>query len=262
MKRLTKCILCLLCTILCALVNADTVSISFTSLQIPTGTFAPERDVIVYVVNSSSEFVRTIATWGTDLDDDIPWMNVSSGSKVDAVSGATIKGTAAQQLKTSWDGKDANKTIVTNGSYWLIISANSRDRNISPSRLKIKLDVGGAAKTITSADSSISNGSGCLTDLSIMFTSTSNKMRNYLYNATHKTLLVGKNDFYISNNNQTCTVSLFTLSGRCIYKQILSVSGPDKSFSIPVQHILNGTYMCVVTTETSCISKKIVLTHR
>jgi hypothetical protein len=259
MKRLYA---CLLSVMLCVVVNADTTSISFTSLKIPAGTYEPERDVIVYVVDSSGAFVRTIATWGDDLDDDIPWNAISSGSKVDAVSGATIKGNDAQSLKTSWDGKDENKTNVTKGSYWLIISANSRDRNASPSRLKIKLDVGGPAKTITSADSSFSNGTGCLTDLSVVFTAGSNKIRNHMNYANYKTIQSGKIPLYLSGKNENFTVSLFSLSGKCIFRQLLSIPEDDKGLSLPVQQLPDGTYLYLITTETNCISSKIVLKRR
>jgi hypothetical protein len=218
--------------------------------------------VIIYIVNSSGEFVRTIATWGTDLDDDIPWMNVSSGSKVDAVSGATIKGTDAQRLIASWDGKDTNNAVVTNGNYWLVISANARDRNISPSRLKIKLDVGGTARTITSADSSISNGAGCLTDLSIVFSPTSNKVHNPLHTVNNRTILLGNVPVYITNTKEEFTVSLFSLSGRCVLKHIFSIAESDKSLHVPIQHINNGTYLYSVSSRTTCISDKIVVTQR
>jgi len=252
----------LMSILVCALVNADTTSISFTSLKIPAGTYEPERDVIIYVVDSSGAFVRTIATWGDDLDDDIPWKNISTGSKVDAVSGATIKGADAQSLKTSWDGKDAHKTNVTKGNYWLIISANSRERNASPSRLKIKLDVGGPSKTITTADSSFSNGAGCLKDLTIVYTATGNKTHNYLKNVSHKTILLGNLRVYIPNNNEHFNFSLFSLSGKCIFRQFLSIPEPNKCLYIPVQHISDGTYMYLITTKTSCISNKITLTHK
>jgi hypothetical protein len=254
--------MCLLNALLCALVNADTVSINFTSLRIPTGTYDPERDVIVYIVDSSGAFVRTIATWGTDLDDDIPWKNVSSGSKVDAVSGATIMGTDARSLKTTWDGKDANKTNVLNGIYWLIISANSRDRNASPSRLKIKLDITGSSKTVTSADSSFSNGAGYLTDLNVVFTPSANKIHTHTFNTDHKAILLGKMPVYISNRNMKFTVSLYSLSGRCIFRKFFSVREPDKCVYVPVKDVSDGTYLYTVTTETACISNTIVMTHR
>lgn len=258
MKRGNKYI-CLLITLLWALASAENVSISFTSLNITTGTYEPERDVIVYIVDNNGTFVRTLATWGSDLEDDIPWNIVSSGSTVDAVSGATIKSSSPQPLKSSWDGKDADKTNVTNGSYWLIISANSRERNASPSRLKIKLDIGGAKKTITSADSSFSNGAGYLTDLSIVITSTGYKPRTAVNNSNRTTILLAYKPIYILENDEKLSFSLFSLSGRCIFKQILSQHKTDNCIHIPVQHISGGTYMYLITSKTDCISDRIVL---
>lgn len=259
MKRLrmiTGVLSVLSCTVF---VNADTAAISFNSLKIPAGTYEPERDVIVYVVNSSGAFVRTIATWGDDLEDDTPWKTVSSSSRVDATSSATVKGTASQALTALWDGKDANKTAVPSGSYWLIISANSRDRNSSPSRLMIKLEIGGPTKTITTADSSISNGLGCLTDLNVVFTG-GVKVINQVVSGNKIIVKLGDTPIYIPyKNEKNITISFFSLNGARVMKQIIPVNARGNQANIPLNIQASGTYMCKIATKSATISQRVTL---
>jgi hypothetical protein len=241
------------------LANADSANISFQSKKIPGDDNWVGRDVIVYVVNNSGAFVRTIAVWGkkiVDLNDNLPWKTVSDSNVVDATSSATVTGSSAN-LTANWDGKDKNKAVVASGIYWLIISQTSIDFDPAPPTLKIKLDVGGVSKTITNADSSLNSGSTYLTNLNIAYTG-STKVISQTVSGNQLLVKIGNSKIYVPfNNEKTINVSFFSLNGARLMQQTIPVKSNGEISNVPAAFQTPGTYICRITSKSTIVSKKI-----
>jgi hypothetical protein len=119
-------------------VHADNLTATFSS----TG-FNGQYDIIVWIENSVSAFVKTVAAWGGDRTDVSPWSSVSR-STVDATTSATLSGT--KSLSATWNGTDVNKAAVANGSYYLCISGGPNNGPFPLSKSPFTFD--GTSKTV------------------------------------------------------------------------------------------------------------------
>jgi hypothetical protein len=249
-----------------SLVEADSAAISFTSQCFDTTTYKYAsskedynygRDVVAYILNSSGGFVRTIAVWGKDLADISPWKTVSTKNVVDAVSAATVNSTSGIPLTASWDGKDVNKTAVAPGVYWLVISATAKDFDNAPPTLKVKFEVGGLTKTITTADSSLNKGSTYLTNLNVAYTG-STKVISQAISGNQLLVKIGNSKIFVPfNNEKTFNVSFFSLNGVRLMQQIIPVKSNGEISNVPAAFQTPGTYICRITSKSTIVSKKI-----
>jgi hypothetical protein len=196
----------------CSLLWADTLTVSFASLQIP-GTYSPNRDVVVYVVNNAGAFVRTVAVWGGDRNDCGTWHTASSGSTVDAKTGATVRGTTSSNLVAGWNMKNANGQTVTNGTYWLVVEGTATDNDANDPREKIKLVLDGTSKTLTSVDSSLNNGSTYFTTVNVVINATASTIVMLQGPQTCK-FTIGRMSFtFPADITAPILFSLYTLNG-------------------------------------------------
>lgn len=144
-SRLLKGTLCVVACML--LVHADNLSVTFTAAG-----FNKEYDVIVWIENGSSAFVKTVAIWGSDRRDVSPWSSLST-STVDATTSATQSST--KNLSASWNGTNVSKAEVSNGTYFLCISGGIDGGPFPLSKTQFTFD--GTSKTITGSSTNFTN---------------------------------------------------------------------------------------------------------
>jgi hypothetical protein len=201
----------IICILGCCQLRADTLTVSFSSVQIPGG-YSPNRDVVVYVVNSTNAFVLTVAVWGGDRNDLATWHTTSGGSTVDAKTGATVRGTTSN-LVAGWNMKNASGQTVPNGTYWLVIEGTSTDNNTNDPRLKFKLALDGTSKTLAAPDSSLNAGSTYFTGVNVTVNGSSSTIVS-LHNPARYSLTIGAMRFALpADIEASFLLSLYTVNG-------------------------------------------------
>lgn len=106
--------------------GAQSATFTFDTTQTSQPVYAPRNIVAVWVERTNGTFVRTLAQWAaTRKQYLLAWNASSKGNNVDAVTGATFAAHGTRSV--SWDLKDANKTLVPNGTY--VIKMELTDHN-------------------------------------------------------------------------------------------------------------------------------------
>jgi len=240
-----------------SIIFADNLTVTFASKNISTGTYSPERDVVVFILNSSSAFVRTVAAWGGDRKDIATWSRKSL-SVVDAVTSATVSGASAD-LSAAWDGNDVNKQPVANGTYWLCIDGTASDTNSAAPRLRIKILLDGTSKTITAADSSLDGGSTYFTNLSVAVTGSNAAVldRNNGSPASHRFLSFGKTNIpFPLTEDKTVMVHVYSLNGTALTKRAITLGAPGSVALFPIQRLTPGMYVLKINSGSWAIEQK------
>jgi hypothetical protein len=77
-------------------------------------------------MDASNQFVKTLEVWaGIRANNLVSWNAQARGSRVDAVTGATISNHRAHQSR--WDCRDASGNIVPNGTYKMVVEFTEDD---------------------------------------------------------------------------------------------------------------------------------------
>lgn len=106
-----------------------TVTLEFSPL--PTGgKFAPRHVLAVWVTDANTNFVKTLCRYGTKRVKYLTAWKEARGSEaaVDGITGATRS--SHGQVAVTWDCRDAEKKLVSDGTYLLFVElADSHRRS-------------------------------------------------------------------------------------------------------------------------------------
>lgn len=240
---------------------ADSLSVSFTSKDITTGDYSPERDVVAYIVNAAGAFVRTIAYWGDDRKDCWTWFKLSSNNVVDAVSGATVKGASAN-LQAAWNGKNASKQPVSNGLYWLCLEGTASDSNSNAPRLKFLLNLDGTSKSSTTPDSSLNKGSTYFTATSVSIVGSgaaiSHPAAASPSSGQIRSFMIGRNRTTVpAAGNDPVTIELFSLRGAQVSSRIQL--SPMSDGSGLFRDVNPGIYIAKISSPGASMQRTVLL---
>jgi hypothetical protein len=242
----------------CSLLWADTLTVSFASLQIP-GTYSPNRDVVVYVVNNTGAFVRTVAVWGGDRNDCGTWNTTSSGSTVDAKTGATVRGTTSSNLVAGWNMKNASGQVVANGTYWLVIEGTATDNDANDPREKIKLVLDGTSKTLAAVDSSLNNGSTYFTAVNVVINAASSTI--VMLHGPHMCkFTIGRMSFtFPADITVPILLSLYKLNG--IKAAETRVENGNGTTAIDFNNMAPGLYLAKIDSRKASLTRQVFISR-
>jgi hypothetical protein len=240
---------------------ADSLSVSFTSKEISGKTYSPQRDVVVYILNATGKFIRTVGVWGFDRSDCQTWATLSKNNIVDAVSSATVSG-ASSDLSVTWNGTDTSEKAVPNGTYWLCLEATASDKNASAPRLKCKIVLDGTSKTSTTADSSLNNGSTYFTALNVSIIGNTIAVRpSEIRPASGKRMLsctIGHSRIAVpADGEEIIAVDLFTLQGaKAADRVLLTPKDGDRDL---FRDVYPGMYIVKVSSRNESVRQKVLV---
>jgi hypothetical protein len=102
-------------------------ALSFNVVSVSQGgRYAPRNVGAIWIETASGQFVKTLKVWaGTRGRYLSKFNNEAGGSRVDAVTSATLRSYMAHQV--SWDLTDVNGTRAANGSYQVVIEITDHD---------------------------------------------------------------------------------------------------------------------------------------
>ena len=210
------------------LVQADNLSVTFTATN-----FNKEYDVMVWIENGSSAFVKTAAAWGSDRRDVSPWSSLST-STVDATTSATLSST--KSLTANWNGTDLAKAAVPNGTYFLCISGGIDGGPFPLSKTQFTFD--GTSKTVTGSSTN--------------FTNISIKITGKGSSAVSSPIITSASDI-------SASVSLFALNGALIMKRDIARQGIGRGLCGFFVDQKPGIYLVSIKTSGSTSAKKLNL---
>ena len=241
---------------------ADSLSVSFTSNEI-SGENSPKRDVVVYILNETGQFVRTLGVWGFDRADCRTWATISDTNVVDAVSSATITG-ASSDLSATWNGMDVSEQPVPSGTYWLCIEGTASDTNTSAPRLKCKIELDGTSKTSTTADSSLNNGSTYFPAVSVSIFGTGIGIRPPAIRAIGEkrifSFTIGSSRIAVAADRQEIiAVELFTLSGAKAADRVLLTLKDGAVARELFRSVIPGMYIAKVTSRYGSVQHTVLV---
>jgi len=82
------------------------------------GPFSPRHVLAIWVENNSGQFVKTLLVYAAERKSNLTnWKSNSAENSTDAITGATQNTHTTRTC--SWNGKDANGNLVSNGYYKL-----------------------------------------------------------------------------------------------------------------------------------------------
>jgi len=124
------------------------VKISTTTKMFP-GTYSPRQVFAIWIEDNNGAFVKTIKVQANKYIQYLnAWVAASGKNKVDAISGASI--TSYQTHNVVWDCKNANRSVVPDGYYWVRIEGSCR--NAAGPNFKFYIKKGPDANSNTLAD--------------------------------------------------------------------------------------------------------------
>jgi hypothetical protein len=114
------------------------------------GRFAPKNVGAIWIQDSNSHFVKTLAVWaGVSTRYLTRYCAANkSGNKVDAITSATLPDHVAHQV--TWDLTDGNRQPVSDGDYQLLVE--STDHNGPGQLLTVPFTKGNEPRTLSPAD--------------------------------------------------------------------------------------------------------------
>jgi hypothetical protein len=131
--------------------NAQSMTVTFTTTQITSGTYSPANILAVWVKKSTGQYVRTLMVYASERKSYLyKWNSNSGGDKTDAVTGATLS--TQKTFTVTWNMKNYAATTVANGSYLLCMEMTSSDAQ-GPYR-EISFTINGNDMTLSPADGS------------------------------------------------------------------------------------------------------------
>jgi hypothetical protein len=106
---------------------ASVAMLSFAVLtQSQGGKYSPKNIGAIWIETSSGEFVKTLEVWAERRARYLTrWNREAGASRVDAVSGATLRSHATHSV--AWDLTDEAGNPVAPGDYKVIVEATDRD---------------------------------------------------------------------------------------------------------------------------------------
>jgi hypothetical protein len=233
----------------------DVVASFSTTKWAATDTFC----LIAWIEDNAGSFIKTLAVWGSvaeDLADVEPWFTVASsptdslGNTVDAVTSPTLVGN--KDLRVNWNGADAKKAAVPNGTYKLCISGGI-DGGPFPV-IKTPFTIDGTKKTVTGVATSefknivilINNGSTNI----ISSAQQSNCANNFLFH-------IGNTPIFVPSSETDMTALIYSLNGSLVMKKIISLkNGP---VNLSANNFIPGTYICKISAPSNSVSQRFVV---
>jgi hypothetical protein len=231
------------------------VVVSFSTTKwAATDTFC----LVAWIEDNLGAFVKTIAVWGKnaeDLADIEPWFTVAKsptdtlGNTVDAVTSPTLIGN--KNLSVSWNGTDAKKAAVPNGTYKFCVSGGIDGGPFPVSRTPFSIN--GSKKTVTGIATSefkniVVNINGGTTRI-ISHAQKSTGANDFLLN-------IGNTPIYVPSGGKSVSVCIYSLNGSLVMKKIIPLE--NSSINVPMNDFITGTYICKVATSSGVVSQKIM----
>ncbi len=237
-------------------VTKNDVVISFSTTKwAATDTFC----LVAWIEDNVGAFVKTLAVWGKNIEDlaDIePWFIVakspadSLGNIVDAVTSPTLAGN--KDLSVSWNGTDAKKAPVANGTYKFCVSGGIDGGPFPVSRTPFTIN--GSKKNVT----------GVATSEFKNIAITINGGTTHIISPTRKStcandfmLNIGNTPIYVPSSGKSMSVCIYSLNGSLVMKKVIPLE--NGSVNIPVNDFITGTYICKIITPSDVVSQKIMV---
>jgi hypothetical protein len=231
------------------LVHADNLTVTFTS----TG-FSGGYDVVAWIENGTSAFVKTAAKWGKDQNDLTPWSSLSK-STVDATSGATQSST--KSLSASWNGTNLSETPVANGSYYFCLCGGPDGGPFPLSRTAFTFN--GTSKTVTGTSTNFTNISIKITGtgVAIVFPPI---VAGKSISGNELSIKIGSRSIIIPfGEDNLVSVSLFDLNGSLVLKRDIVLKTGMVFAGVSLIDQKPGTYVASIKTNRRTIMQKIVV---
>ncbi|MDD3080141.1 MAG: DUF2271 domain-containing protein [Paludibacter sp.] len=102
------------------------LNVSVSTAATGIGYYAPSHVMAVWVEDSNGKFIKTLLEYGTIRSEWLDlWNQASGGDKTDAITGATR--TSHTTRTCSWNGRDVNGSLVSDGDYVLQMQLTDDD---------------------------------------------------------------------------------------------------------------------------------------
>ncbi|MDX9748412.1 MAG: DUF2271 domain-containing protein [Paludibacter sp.] len=140
-----------------AVITEGQLTVSATTSQTSTPTYAPKHILAIYIVDSQGKFVKTLLAYAAERRQYlVNWKNVttvagSAYNTVDAVTGATKSPHGTRSC--TWNGKDRLGASVADGTYTLHMELTDND-GVKHNRASFNFTKGPTAATLTPATTS------------------------------------------------------------------------------------------------------------
>jgi len=113
------------------------------------GKYSPKNIGAIWIETSGGDFVKTLEVWAQRRAGHLTrWKNETGSSRVDAVSGATLRSHTVHRV--TWDLSDLSGNPVGPGDYKVVIEATDRDSTGASQEIAFTID--GAPQVITPPD--------------------------------------------------------------------------------------------------------------
>jgi hypothetical protein len=158
-------------------VQAQNMSIAFTTTKITGAKYTPEHILAIWIKDSNDKYVRTLMVYAaTRKSYLIKWNASSGGDKTDATTGATLSTQKSYDL--SWNMKNYLGTVVSNGTYKLCMEMTSSDGQGPYREISFTLD--GKDFTLNSADGNYFTGVSFIYENGVAAVETSKFVENFV----------------------------------------------------------------------------------
>ncbi len=234
--------------------NAQVAAFDFRTVT-DNGTFSPKHVLAVWIEKSDGTFVKTVYLRANNRKQYLyTWNNISGGSKLDALTGATLSSHSSRSAH--WNCRDLNGNIVPNGTYKYVVEFT--DKHAQGPKHSIDFVISNSIETINPADQTY------FKDMTITYDPNGVGIEEYTPEQQVISIFPNPSNGELSiqlsqNVLQNGELEIIDISGKKIFQKQIANSEISEVINLNFLKLSPGVYFVVFKAEGQIARGKIVI---